>query len=76
IERLENDWGVTGLAVEGYDQVSMAFDLTLEPGTDPPGVAGDLLIRGYVLPKDRSVPVSTANGEVLYRLGFEATRSR
>jgi hypothetical protein len=75
IERLEDDWGVTGLAIDGYDQVSMTFDLTLEPGTDPPGVAGELLIRGYVLPEDRSRPVSTADGDVLVRLGFEAGRS-
>jgi hypothetical protein len=75
IERLEDDWGVTGLALDGYDQVSMTFDLTLEPGTDPPGVAGELLIRGYVLPEDRSRPVSTAEGDVLFRIGFEAARS-
>jgi hypothetical protein len=72
IERLADDWGVAGLEVDRYDQVSITFDLTVEPGTNPSRVAGELLIRGYVLPKDRSKPVSRADGDVLGRLRFEA----
>lgn len=75
IESLEADWGVTGLALDGYDAVLITFDLSVEPGTDPPSIAGELFIRGYVLPEDMSRPVAIEDGDVLAHLSFEATAS-
>lgn len=72
IESLENDWGVTGLQLAAYDDVSITFDLRIEPATDPPVVTGELFIRGYVLPEDMSRPVATEDGDVLGHLSFEA----
>jgi hypothetical protein len=75
LESLADDWGVTGLELDGYDAVSMTFDLNVQPATDPPGVTGDLFIRGYTLPEDMSRPVSTQDGDVLEHLSFEAAPS-
>ncbi len=75
LESLADDWGVTGLELDGYDAVSMTFDLSVQPATDPPAVAGDLFIRGYTLPEDMSRPLSTQDGDVLGHLSFEAAPS-
>jgi hypothetical protein len=72
---LEHDWGVTGVEVDGYDEVLITFDLSIEPATDPPRIRGELFIRGYMLSEDRSRPTRTEDGDVLGHLSFEAAPS-
>lgn len=72
IASLEHDWGVTGVEVDGYDEVLITFDLRIEPATDPPGIGGELFIRGYMVSEDGSRPRSTEDGDVLGHLSFEA----